>query len=156
MGSDHDYPSLANTPTPLRRYRPAGRNLLTILFVVVIIGFTAVQLSQLIIGPTITFSDHLYTAGYNQTTDNIITVSGTTNRVAYFYLNDTETAIQDNGAFDFDLYIPYGDATIDIRIKDRYGRQKTTQLAVHNPNQPLDPNLREEIARPIISTVNNL
>ncbi len=147
-----NYPSLFSKSQPLRRFRPQGQKLLLTFIIATIILFGAVQLQRSVRGPEITFDQHIATTGYNVTRDNIFTLSGNVKHVAYFFLNEQEEVINDDDTFNFDLYMPYGNDTIDVRIVDRYGREDKTSIKVFNPNTGLNPSERESVARKLLTS----
>jgi hypothetical protein len=130
-----------------QRFRPLGGRILTIGFGLVIATFTIFQLKALISGPTIDFESAIDTNGYNIVAHNIFELTGSVERVAYLYLNDQPQPIQTNDTFAYKLYVPTGGSRINVKIADRYGRNKEFDLLIYNPEQNRLAEAREALAR---------
>jgi hypothetical protein len=134
----------------LDQFRPGLARVIFVILALIIITFAGWQIYNVSVGPEIELGNHLELSGFNQTENNIITVSGETKRVAFFYLDDIEQAINADGSFAYDLYMPYGTSTIEVRIQDRYGREKALDIQIYNPNRNTDLNKRESISEDLL------
>ena len=109
------------------------------LMISLVIIFIAWQLSGALIGPTLNFDDSIYLNSFNNTDKNgVINVSGVAQRVAFVYLNGEEESIFADNSFSYKLYPSPGYHIIDIKVADRYGRSRTYNLEIYNPNLKTD------------------
>ena len=128
------------------RYRPKGALIAYLLLGLLILGFATFQLQNLVSGPQLSFNPDVDEDGFNTVDHNIFTLSGEVSKVAFLYINDEERPILSDETFSYDLFLPPGLSTIEVRVADRYGRTNSRSLRVNNPIAQYDEDKMDTLA----------
>jgi hypothetical protein len=104
------------------------KTILTIAFILFIIGYGLYQAKNLIYGPKINISSEL---AQNYTTNNeLFDIGGKTQNINSISLNDREIKIDESGSFDEKLLLFPGYNVIKLLGKDKFGRAVEKKIEV--------------------------
>lgn len=105
----------------------AIRVLITSLFVLTLIGYSAFQAHKIITGPTIDLSDSFSST---VTGSNKINIKGMAANVAFISLNDNPIFIDEAGSFSENLLLYPGYNIIKLYGKDKFGKSLTRLVEI--------------------------
>lgn len=107
----------------LAKLSPASIAIIAV--VLIVMGYAAYQLEDVLVGPRIIISSPADGASF---TEPLVKVSGIAKNIANITLNDLPIFVDAEGAFKKKLLLTSGYNIIKISAKDRFGRETTEIL----------------------------
>ncbi|OHA18372.1 MAG: hypothetical protein A2836_03240 [Candidatus Taylorbacteria bacterium RIFCSPHIGHO2_01_FULL_45_63] len=106
---------------------------LGVIFVVILVLYALYQSRNLILGPELIIISPKNGAVFD---DPLVTIQATAKNVAFIYLNDRQTFVDENGVLLDKLLLAEGYNILTLRAKDRFGREtkKSLELIYRKPN----------------------
>jgi len=106
---------------------PALKILIGLALAVIILFYGLYEAHDIIYGPLLIISSP--TDG-ETLKDPIISVKGTTKRIAKIFISGRQVFTQDDGSFDVPLLLGYGYNIIEVKVQDQFGREITKEMRV--------------------------
>jgi hypothetical protein len=97
-------------------------------FFVLLILYSLFQGRFIILGPNI----HIDSPKNGDRVETLVTISGHADNISFISLNDRPIFIDKNGDFSEKWIAAKGVSIITMRARDRFGRQKETQVQIVN------------------------
>lgn len=109
---------------------------ITITIILLIISYGLWNGRNLILGPRI----HINSPKNNESFDkNIVTIEGKAQNVAFLSLNGNQIYIDKDNNFSEKILLVPGYSTLEIRGRDKFGKEKVEVLKLYNTAKPPSP-----------------
>ncbi len=97
------------------------KNALTLLFILIIAGYSLFEARGIISGPSLEVHEPKNGSGFKQ---SLMTVSGTAKKIVFLSINDHPTSTDEKGGFEERVLLAPGYNTLKVKVEDRLGREK--------------------------------
>ncbi len=103
-----------------------------ILFAIIIVGYSAFQAKNLVLGPQVTITEP---RNGSSVPHEIVTIRGEARNISAISLNDSPIFITNTGLFEEKLIAPPGYSIMTLRASDRFGRSITRYIHLMNTEE---------------------
>ena len=111
-----------------------------VLIVAVILGFSVISYTILVFSPFLKGPLLVITEPRSTAALGVVKIAGTTERVAFLTINGEEVPLSEGGDFSAYRAFPPGYTALEIRVRDRFGREEVRTLALITNKQNTNEN----------------